>query len=299
MKKLLWISLIFVMSASANLFAGEYYVDVVVGEVDVDMNSSGNWVPAKSGDVLSEGSSLRTGDDAFCDVIMPEQGLFRIEENTEITLNEISGGASVEVKKGSFFANIVDLFSVADSDDTFEVETTSAVAAVRGTQFSVIVSDGETTVSVEEGEIAARPNIDEDIIALAKFVSQLESGLSVSVTEGQSFTCSDGECSAFESEISGSFDDFLAEMEESWGDFMDSADDSWDSMFGDVFGDVSAEPSEEEYLAMKEEASEMAIAEVLPDVEESVESLDRSERRRLSEAFSDLSDETVKKRIGK
>lgn len=192
----------FLLIAAHGFCAEAAVVDLFLGEVDYSTDGS-SWEAINVGMSLEEGMSIRTGDDSVCELILPAQGIVRLEENTEISVSSIVDGVgtTVNMKKGGLFANFINLFNdETGTQETFEVETTSAVVAVRGTEFGVTV-DEETnfTLAVQEGSVDATPvlgveevsgditndNLDEQAEELDSFVNELESNLTTSVAAGE------------------------------------------------------------------------------------------------------------------
>lgn len=157
-----------------------FVIDTMVGEVNVSRDGGESWEPARVSMFLFEDDMIETGEGSFCDVVMPDRGLFRVSAGTKVHLVSLTlADERLAVEKGSILVNVTEHL---EEDQTFLVETSTAVAAVRGTQFKVSISDdGDSSVTVKDGEVAARQNIDLDDIADPALKKQVLAALDTSV----------------------------------------------------------------------------------------------------------------------
>ena len=116
------------------------------------------WLPARKGLPVAEGDSLRTGKGAWCEVIFRDGTFVKLEENSETSADTLRSSSeerafSFSFLKGKALWMAAKMKGVAASK--FSVRTPSSVCAVRGTDFSMIVStSGGTTVGLFEGKVA-------------------------------------------------------------------------------------------------------------------------------------------------
>jgi hypothetical protein len=61
-----------------------YLIDVFVGDVQVSHNGT-DWLPAEVGMELKQADIVKTGDNSFCDIVMPNRGIFRVTYNPSST----------------------------------------------------------------------------------------------------------------------------------------------------------------------------------------------------------------------
>jgi hypothetical protein len=92
---------------------------------------------ALEGDTVSEGDVIRTGPDSEADVEIKDFSIFHIKENTEVQIEDILTSPKVKVKKGWFLI-------IVRKDTTYEVDTPTVLAGVRGTVFFFKVYDDDT-----------------------------------------------------------------------------------------------------------------------------------------------------------
>ncbi len=124
--------------------------------VDVGHNDSG-YQPAKTGQSLDAGTSVRTGDTGRATIQFPDGSLTRLAPSTTVTIQaaQLNGGgtlksASLAVKVGRTFSVVQKLASGA----SFAVAGHSVSAQVRGTQFEVAVNhDSSNVIKVFEGTV--------------------------------------------------------------------------------------------------------------------------------------------------
>ncbi|MFC2075748.1 FecR domain-containing protein [candidate division KSB1 bacterium] len=135
------------MGAGASL--GMY-----IGDIKVYKANAQSWVEATFGTALEVSDRVATGAESKAEVEFDDGSVVKVEENSilEISRLDSQGGArqtGVRNVTGSIFANIKRV-----AGGTFEVRSTTAVAAIRGTSFGHTVSaTGLTTVKVLQGVV--------------------------------------------------------------------------------------------------------------------------------------------------
>jgi hypothetical protein len=136
-------------------------IDLMAGEVRVSFDEGKTWLPAEEGMQLSEGALIRTGDGAYCDLVLPGRGIFRVSFNTVLSIKSLTEKVqTLTVSRGQLFVNITERLR---DDEDFRVETETAVLAVRGTVFNIDF-DGETTrASVKNGSVRVVENVLSDL----------------------------------------------------------------------------------------------------------------------------------------
>jgi hypothetical protein len=183
-KKRFWIigGLVLVVAVAIALFllttrGQENTATVVeaVNKVDAHPRSKDDWLPATVGMGIYGGGQVRT-DAASSARLELLEGVVRLSAETIFTVKESATrqGRLVTMlflQEGRLWTHLT-----ASQPHEFTVETGSAVAAVRDTRFSVRVADGETLLSVAEGE--------------AVLIAQEQS---VTVTAGQQATVEPGQ----------------------------------------------------------------------------------------------------------
>lgn len=136
-------------------------VTLVVGDVSVKKMGAADWREVAVEDTLEMGDAIKTGKDSYCELQMVKRGIFRVENSSELYLatlvnNDDKINSRMKLAKGGIALKPNKL----QQGEKFEVETSTAVAAVRGTKFSVNVDEnGDTKVAVNEGKVALQPVI--------------------------------------------------------------------------------------------------------------------------------------------
>jgi FecR-like protein len=129
---------------------------VITTPVDVNTNSNG-FRAGRPGEELTAGNSVRTGDGGHAAIQFPDGSYVRMAPATTVTLTsaQLSKGgnlqsASLVQKVGRTFTNVQHLVSGA----SFQVGGHSVSAAVRGTQFEVLVrQDNTNLIKVFDGTV--------------------------------------------------------------------------------------------------------------------------------------------------
>ncbi|MDT5356593.1 MAG: hypothetical protein QOJ56_5125 [Mycobacterium sp.] len=130
---------------------------VITTPVDVDTNNSGGFHPARPGQELTAGNSVRTGDGGHAAIQFPDGSYVRMAPSTVVTLTSAQlshdgnlQSASLSQKIGRTFANVQHLATGA----SFQVGGHSVSAQVRGTQFEVLVRDNKSNlIKVFDGTV--------------------------------------------------------------------------------------------------------------------------------------------------
>jgi hypothetical protein len=127
----------------------------VVGK-DVKIVSAKGQTAAAKGAVLYETDKIVTGKKSQVDLVLPNNILIRIDQNTTIEMKEFAvgeGGAQRDrlmLQKGTVFAKVAKL----DKKSSFAIQTPTLVAGVRGTQFMTEADEsGKGKVAVIEGKV--------------------------------------------------------------------------------------------------------------------------------------------------
>jgi len=128
------------------------------GEVLVQKGAENLWLPVEKNMPLEQGDQIKTGANGFAEILVDDGSQIRREENSEITLSELSADsqtksvtASVYLWFGRMLSNVSRL---AHSRSKFEVLTPTVVAGARGTDFAVeVVDTKQTDVGVFDGEV--------------------------------------------------------------------------------------------------------------------------------------------------
>ena|GEM_PF-1120745 len=128
------------------------------GEVLVAGPAGDGWTAVNGPVLLAEGSRLRTGKNAWCQILAGDGSFMNIYENSETTLDKLRFGGEGRDYGFSFVKGRV-LWMAAKLKSglsRFEVRTPAAVCAVRGTDFAIDISSSSSEIGLFEGQLAIR-----------------------------------------------------------------------------------------------------------------------------------------------
>lgn len=128
----------------------------VNGSVSVESTDGKSKAAAKNGMAVAVGFLIRTAASAKADLALADGSLITIGERSAIVLNRNIIGT--KDRKNTSFGVLMGGMKLKvnklTGKDEFKVQTPTAVAAVRGTDFEVaLASDGSTMVAVSEGKV--------------------------------------------------------------------------------------------------------------------------------------------------
>jgi len=131
--------------------------DKVSGLVEVSRSDKGEWKPLDTDSLIKTGDRVRSGNDGTAEFRWADGTRWKIMPATEIkvgksTYNMVQKAdqSQLQLTTGKVFIRII---KALQPTSKFEVETPTAVAAARGTVFSVEVKNGKTSVAVLKGEV--------------------------------------------------------------------------------------------------------------------------------------------------
>jgi len=159
-KKRVWIAgglvLVTIIVVLFLLLAGgqEHPATIVetVNKVDAHARPRDDWQPAAVDMAIYGGGRVRTGASSAARIELLE-GLVRLSAESVFTVKKSATRQGKLVTTLSLQEGRLWAYLAPGQPHEFAVETGSAVAAVRDTDFSVRVTDGETLLSVAKGEV--------------------------------------------------------------------------------------------------------------------------------------------------
>lgn len=132
----------------------------IQGTVEVSRGGNGKYIALAQGSAIKTGDVVRTGSDGQAEFKWVDGTRWKVMPNTLITVKKSvtniarhADYSELGLTSGKVFIRIMKALTAASR---FEVETPTAVAAVRGTIFSVEVKDGQTQVAVFKGQVQVR-----------------------------------------------------------------------------------------------------------------------------------------------
>jgi Flp pilus assembly protein TadD len=122
----------------------------VEGQVEVQRGSA--WSPAKLDESLCQGDLVRAGQHSRATVVLVNQAVLRIDQNTAMRLDNITGKkeerSTLSLLKGAFQ-------SFSRKPRGFEVSTPYLNGSIEGTEFVFRVKENESELTVFEGTVVA------------------------------------------------------------------------------------------------------------------------------------------------
>jgi hypothetical protein len=101
---------------------------------------------------VTSGDTMRTGAKSFATVQFADKGLVRIQENTTLSISDMfsTGTGELILKEGQVLTKINKLIK----GEQFKIKTPTAVASVRGTEYSTTYTGGKSVIAVKNGKVA-------------------------------------------------------------------------------------------------------------------------------------------------
>lgn len=134
------------------------------GRVDVLRPGEKRAAPVALGDAVSEGDIVRTKSDSFAEITFSDDTVLKLTQSTRVEIKEylLSGNkrqnGALKLLRGKVRATVSKGLGrvipiIYSGPSTFRIETPTAVAGVKGTDFFVFYNMGATGVFVLEGAV--------------------------------------------------------------------------------------------------------------------------------------------------
>jgi len=133
---------------------------ITEGEVHVMKAGTDTWVEAQVGMVLGPGDMIKTGDDSGAVITFFDGTTVELEAGTEIELVILAGSAdtgSTTIRLGQTIGSIIfRVNKIIDPGSSYDVETPTGEASVRGSVMRVdVAEDGTTLITNLQGNVWA------------------------------------------------------------------------------------------------------------------------------------------------
>jgi len=131
-------------------------VTLIQGSAKILRTSTDQWKPLKVNMSLQIGNQLYSDEESMVEITYSNGEIVRLDENTKIIItHSTADSVKSKVGIGRVWVNMKKLSSVGRD---FQVETATAVAAIRGTIFDMTANqDSPAIVSVFDGKVAVGP----------------------------------------------------------------------------------------------------------------------------------------------
>ncbi|MBW1872184.1 MAG: FecR domain-containing protein, partial [Deltaproteobacteria bacterium] len=125
---------------------------------NVDAYRSNAWTPLKTGSSVLQGDTIRTGRKSRVEIVLKDESIIRLGSRSKVKIKAalFEGSKtrqfSAKMMRGKAYAVVS---KMVGSESEFKVETSNAVAGVRGTTFRIDSKlDKSTVVRVYTGAVA-------------------------------------------------------------------------------------------------------------------------------------------------
>jgi hypothetical protein len=153
---------------------------------DVKVVADGQTVALNAGDKVTQGMTVKTGVKSIVDIYF-QGSVIRILEKSSVVMTELAKNIAenkelteLYIENGKVFSKVTKKLT---DGDKFRVNTPTAVAGVRGTEFLVSEENGKSTISCIEGKVVVRDSGADD----TAFV-EVEAGKEANVEQGKPVT---------------------------------------------------------------------------------------------------------------
>ena len=131
-------------------------ITFAIGKAEVKIKGAQDWTLARVGMKLNAGDEIRTDDCSSTDIRLTSNTAVRIKENTHISISKLFSMGKYSKADMDLSAGKVFMFmkKMGTDSSSVSIQTPNAVAAIRGTQFTLEYTPVKTTrISVLEGDI--------------------------------------------------------------------------------------------------------------------------------------------------
>jgi ferric-dicitrate binding protein FerR (iron transport regulator) len=143
---------------SVAMANGNARITLLTGKAYLSREGGRKSKPLKTNDVVRQGDTIQTGENARIEILLPDKSYIRFGENTKFFLEaaslnqkERTRDISIRMLLGKVWAKASKLFS---GRGRFAISTRTAVAGVRGTVYRMNVNeDSSAVVKVYYGEV--------------------------------------------------------------------------------------------------------------------------------------------------
>ena len=162
-----------ILSPSPAL-ASQCTVSILSGGVEVRETGADNWEQGVDGMILAAGMRIKTAPDSNALLTFFEGSTIKLEPGTDVEIQQLEyteGQSTTIVLKQWFGRTWSRVTKMVDPGSHYQIDTPSAMAVVRGTQFMTEVDEaGSTTVETIEGLVSVTAQNEEVASQLALFL---------------------------------------------------------------------------------------------------------------------------------
>ncbi len=132
-------------------------LSVLTGSVSVQKSGGTEWMKIERGTELGPGDVIKTGNESSAKILLFDGSILEIDQGTTIVIMELdlhnTGTTTIRIRQ-EIGKTVSRVQKLADTRSRYEIETPSAIAAVRGSTMIVdVLEDTTTTVTNVSGDI--------------------------------------------------------------------------------------------------------------------------------------------------
>jgi len=134
------------------LFSQDAYINKMKGQLEI-FDSQGKDIKPAIHSPLYEGYTIRTAKNGKCEIIFKDKSVIFISENSEIKIDKTLIQDENRDFSLNFLSGKILFFVQRILNSNYKIKTPTAVCAVRGTDFSIIVSSSSSLVGLFDGKM--------------------------------------------------------------------------------------------------------------------------------------------------
>ncbi len=143
--------IIITMSSCSKKKVGATAIVVMTNGTVEKISSQTNAVPLRLKDALVKGDIIKTGPESFAVIQIGDDILARIQPDSSVEIKTLFDQENTEIflEKGQ----IISVVKKISKENSYNIKTPTALAAVRGTQYSISFYKGRSVLAVKEGKV--------------------------------------------------------------------------------------------------------------------------------------------------
>lgn len=128
-------------------------VIVLLARGTVTFHRGGQSLPLNAGSTLQPGDTVSANPHSEADLLLPDQSIVRLRGEGSLTLAAVDEHVRLVQSSGTTYHDV----AVSSSRASYELQTPTAVAGVRGTRFEVTLTPQSASIHVTSGTVEVAP----------------------------------------------------------------------------------------------------------------------------------------------
>jgi len=196
-------------------------VIMVEGNAFVLDQTTNQWEQLVAGDLLKESDTIKTESKSNVEIQFQEGSIIKIKENSELKIAKLYSEQNINNTK--LFLNSGTLLAKPEKQtegSSFEVDTKSITAGVRGTEFIVVAGSNVTKVAVNSGKVIIKKRlildsfdrVKEIDLDIAKKIEDVAIG-EIELAQNEKIVVSDDDIKNLNSKVEQDISSIVSELE--------------------------------------------------------------------------------------